>query len=197
MTAGREVVLGSSAEIHVLFEGYVGDRVASTVSLVRDGEERIVIDPGMVPDVERAILEPLARLGESPETVTDVVLSHHHPDHTMHAGLFRQARVHDHWAVYRRDRWESRPADGFLLAPSVLLIQTPGHTPQDVTTLAGTAAGLVAFTHLWWDAGGPPEDPLATDPAALHAGRRRVLEAAALIVPGHGPAFPSGPGVPD
>ena len=78
----------SSAEVHILFNGYADDtdvptvsRVASTVAFVRDGDVKVIIDPGMVPN-PNAILEPLAALGESPTTITDVIFSHHHPDHT-------------------------------------------------------------------------------------------------------------------
>jgi glyoxylase-like metal-dependent hydrolase (beta-lactamase superfamily II) len=151
---------------------------------------RAVVDPGMVPDVAGAILDPLAGLGESAASITDVILSHHHPDHTVNMGLFPRARIHDHWAWYRGDEWVDRPAEGFALSPSVVLIETPGHTPQDITVLVGAADGLVALTHLWWSSSGPAEDPYATDPDALHLGRARVLEVAALVVPGHGPAFP-------
>jgi glyoxylase-like metal-dependent hydrolase (beta-lactamase superfamily II) len=170
--------------------------VASTVSLVRDGEVRAVVDPGMVPDVARAILDPLAALGESPESITDVVLTHHHPDHTINTGLFQGARIHDHWAWYRHDEWVDRPAEGFSLSPSVVLIETPGHTPQDITVLAGTPDGIAAFTHLWWSSAGPAEDPYATDPETLHRSRARVLEVASLIVPGHGAAFVPGDRTP-
>jgi glyoxylase-like metal-dependent hydrolase (beta-lactamase superfamily II) len=185
----------ATASLRVLFAGYVGDTVASTVTFVADGEVRVVVDPGMVPDAGRAILEPLAALGVAPQAVTDVVLSHHHPDHTLHAGLFPRARVHDHWAVYQGDVWTTRGAEGVELSPSIRLIETPGHSPQDITTLVGTADGVVACTHLWWTAGGPAEDPHA-DPDALRAGRRRVLEVAALVVPGHGPPFTPGPDTP-
>jgi glyoxylase-like metal-dependent hydrolase (beta-lactamase superfamily II) len=173
----------------VLFQGYVGDRVASTVSFLRDGDHRVVVDPGMVPDVAGAILDPLAGLGESAASITDVVLSHHHPDHTLNAGLFPGARVHDHWAWYQADLWVDQPAEGFAISPSVVLIETPGHTAQDITVVAGTPEGIVALTHLWWTAEGPAEDPYATDPEALHRGRARVLGLASLVVPGHGPAF--------
>jgi glyoxylase-like metal-dependent hydrolase (beta-lactamase superfamily II) len=183
------------AEVHILFTGYAGERVASTVAFVREGERRVIVDPGMVPD-QHSILEPLAALGVAPEEITDVVFSHHHPDHTLNAALFPNARVHDFWAIYQGDRWESRPAEGYQLAPSIRLIETPGHTPQDITTLVGTSAGVVAFTHLWWHARGPAEDPLAADMAALHFGRARVLQVAALIVPGHGAPFVPGPGTP-
>jgi hypothetical protein len=45
---------------------------------------------------------------------------------------------------------------------------------------------------LWHNQQGPAEDRLATDSAALHAGRARVLEAT-LIIPGHGTAFAPDP----
>ena len=185
----------STAEVHILFNGYakVGDTptasyVASTVGFVRDGDVRVIIDPGMVPNLD-AILEPLAALGVLPANITDVVFSHHHPDHTLNAALFPNARFHDHWAIYKGDTWESREAEGFQLSPSIGLITTPGHTPQDITTLVGTNEGIIAFTHLWWFAEGPADDPLADDLAALHANRIRVLQVARLIVPGHGAPF--------
>jgi glyoxylase-like metal-dependent hydrolase (beta-lactamase superfamily II) len=177
-----------TAEFQVLLTGYVGSHVAGTVSFVRDGDVRVVIDPGMAP-AAAAILDPLTALGESANQITDVVFSHHHPDHTLNAALFSRARFHDFWAIYRADVWESRPAEGFALSPSIKLIETPGHTPQDITTLVSTSEGIVAFTHLWWSVLGPADDPYAPDPAVLHQSRARVLEVAALIVPGHGAPF--------
>lgn len=188
MVTNSNKPLASSAEVHILFNGYAGERVASTVAFVRDGDIRVIIDPGMVPS-PAAILEPLAALGESPAAITDVIFSHHHPDHTLNAALFPNARFHDHWAIYKNDIWDSRPAEGFDVSPSIRLIETPGHTPQDITTLVGTPDDVIAFTHLWWSASGPAEDPLATDPADLHANRARVLHIATLIVPGHGMPF--------
>jgi glyoxylase-like metal-dependent hydrolase (beta-lactamase superfamily II) len=179
---------GVAAEFRILFTGYVGERVAGTVSFVRDGEVRAVVDPGMVPE-PAAILGPLAELVHSPDEITDVIFSHHHPDHTLNAALFPRARFHDFWAIYRGDVWERRPAEGFALSPSIRLMETPGHTPQDITTMVSTSVVTVAFTHLWWSAVGPAEDPLASDPSALHRNRARVLETAGLIVPGHGAAF--------
>ena len=185
----------SSAEVHILFNGYArdgdtptGSYVASTIGFIRDGDARVIIDPGMVPSPE-AILEPLSALGEIPTNITDVVFSHHHPDHTLNAALFPNACFHDYWAIYKGDTWESREAEGFHVSPSIRLIVTPGHTPQDITTLVGTREGTIAFTHLWWFAEGPAEDPLADDLAALHANRIRVLQVASLIVPGHGAPF--------
>jgi glyoxylase-like metal-dependent hydrolase (beta-lactamase superfamily II) len=177
------------ARLNVLCSGYVGERVASTVVLVRDGGAVIVVDPGMV--ASRAqILDPLEEFGVSPDDVTDVVFSHHHPDHTLNAALFQRARFHDFWAIYSDDVWTERPADGYELSPSVRLMSTPGHTPQDITTLVTTDHGLAACTHLWWSREGPAIDPLAEDQQLLDASRARVLALApAMIMPGHGTPF--------
>jgi glyoxylase-like metal-dependent hydrolase (beta-lactamase superfamily II) len=177
-----------NAAWHVLQVGSGSPGVRSSVSLIVDQDQLIVVDPGMAPS-QSAISGPLLELGFEPAQITDVVISHHHPDHTINVGMFPHARVHDHWAVYHYEDWDSRPAEGFLVSPSMLLWETPGHTPQDITTLVGTEQGLVAFTHLWFYSSGPPEDPYATDPAGIHRGRARVLEVAGLIVPGHGAAF--------
>ena len=179
---------GRGASFEVLCVGYVGDRVGSTVSFVEDGESRIIIDPGMVASRDR-ILRPLARRRIRAEAVTDIVLSHHHPDHTVNCALFPNARIHDVWAEYRDDVWTSRAAEGYRVSPSVMLLETPGHTPQDITTLVGTRGGVVAFTHLWWNSDGPTPDPLASDNASLRRERTRVLGVARTIVPGHGAPF--------
>jgi glyoxylase-like metal-dependent hydrolase (beta-lactamase superfamily II) len=178
-----------TAQVDVLTDGYVGDRVASTVTLIRDTGAAVVVDPGMVAQ-RSAILDPLAALGVQVGDVTDVIFSHHHPDHTLNAALFPAARFHDFWAIYQDDRWDDRDADGFQVSPAVRLMATPGHTAQDISTLVDTDTGLVVLTHLWWHADGPPNDPLAEDLDLLHENRARVLALRpALIIPGHGAPF--------
>jgi glyoxylase-like metal-dependent hydrolase (beta-lactamase superfamily II) len=189
-----------TATVYVLHEGYVGlggddERVAGTVTLIIDGEAVIVVDPGMV--ASRAdLIAALEARGLSPEAVTDVVFSHHHPDHTVNAALFPNARIHDHWAIYEGDHWTDRDAEGFELSPSVRLLRTPGHTNEDISTVASTPDGVYVCTHAWWDAEGPAEDPLGVDAQALTASRKRLLEFATVIVPGHGPAFQVSPQTP-
>jgi glyoxylase-like metal-dependent hydrolase (beta-lactamase superfamily II) len=194
-----EAPLAATAAFHILTAGYIRrgaeHTVASTVGYVADDDLRLVVDPGMVAD-RRLILDPLRAIGVEPGEVTDVVLSHHHPDHTLNAALFPNARVHDHWAVYQDDRWDSRDAEGAVLSDSVRLIRTAGHTAEDISTLVGTAGGVVAFTHAWWTAAGPAEDPYAPDRDVLRSSRERLLEIADLIVPGHGEPFRPGPDTP-
>jgi glyoxylase-like metal-dependent hydrolase (beta-lactamase superfamily II) len=180
-----------TARFDVLLEGGLSPGVRSSCSLVRDGGQAIVVDPGLAPS-QSAILGPLAALGLAPGDVTDVILSHHHPDHALNVALFPAARVHDHWAIYDfAGRWDDDDAEGRMVSPAVTLIRTPGHTAEDISTLVRTDDGLVVCTHLWWTDAVPVEDPYATDPAALHASRERVLAlpGLALIVPGHGSPF--------
>jgi glyoxylase-like metal-dependent hydrolase (beta-lactamase superfamily II) len=178
-----------TAQLDILTEGYADDRVASTVVLVRDAGRVIVVDPGMVAHRD-AILRPLRELGIDPRSVTDVIFSHHHPDHTLNAALFSEARFHDHWAIYKDDVWTDRPADGFQVSPSVQLRATPGHTAEDISTLVRTEHGLTVCTHLWWSAEGPDVDPLAADQGQLEESRATLLELRpSTIVPAHGTPF--------
>jgi glyoxylase-like metal-dependent hydrolase (beta-lactamase superfamily II) len=195
--------MAGTAQVFVLHEGYAreeddADRVGSTVTLIVDGGRVIVVDPGMVSGRD-ALLGALAARGPDPAEVTDVVFSHHHPDHTINAALFRQARIHDFWATYVDDEWISRDfPDGVeSLSPSVQLMLTPGHSPQDLSTVVQTDAGVVVCTHAWWTAEGPAEDPYAEDTAQLRASRQRVLDLGpALVVPGHGAPFAPGESTP-
>jgi len=182
-----------AATHHLLHAGYChDDGVASSVSLVLDGEATIVIDPGMVADPE-LILAPLRDLGVEPGAVTQIVVTHHHPDHTINVGLFPDAEVVDFWARYRGDQWLDHEGDGHHVSEHTRLILTPGHTDEDATLLVETDGGVVACTHAWWRGDRTPEiDPLADDQVALEASRARILAEADIVVPGHGEAFATG-----
>ena len=197
---GALIPATGTARVHILHEGYVregdgGDRVGSTVTLILDGDLAVIVDPGMAAS-RGALLAPLAELDIAPESVTDVVFSHHHPDHTINAALFPAARIHDFWAVYDHDLWISRDADGTELSPSIRLMATPGHPDQDISTAASTPDGIYVCTHAWWGAEGPADDPFSPDQAVLGRSRQRILDVASVIIPGHGPSFVPGPDTP-
>jgi glyoxylase-like metal-dependent hydrolase (beta-lactamase superfamily II) len=175
--------------VHLLHAGYAGDRVGSSVVLVRDGDALIVCDPGMVAR-RSLILDPLAALGVSPQAVTHVFLSHHHPDHTMNVALFPDAEVVDFWARYRNDEWLDHDGDGHALSAHARLWLTPGHSLEDASLVVDADDAVYAMTHLWWREDRTPDiDPLASDQAAIERGRERILAAADVVIPGHGPAF--------
>jgi glyoxylase-like metal-dependent hydrolase (beta-lactamase superfamily II) len=185
----RMTELARTARLDILVEGYVRPpNVAGTVSLIRDADRVVIVDPGMVADRE-LILRPLRELGVRPEDVTDVVVSHHHLDHTLNIALFPAVPVHDFQSVIDGDVFSRRDAEGAHLTPSIRLHATPGHTPQDITTVVGTVDDTVALTHLWWTEEGPADDPYTPDREELRQQRERVLDLATLIVPGHGAPF--------
>lgn len=176
--------------VNLIHPGYLrGDHTGGSVSLVRDGDAIIVVDPGLVASRD-LILEPLAALGVAPAAVTHVFLSHHHPDHTLNVALFPNAEVIDFASRYRNDLWLDHDGDGWKLSARVTLWQTPGHTDQDASLIVETDDGVYALTHLWWRQDRTPEiDPYAPDQAVLETQRARVLAVADIVIPGHGDSF--------
>jgi glyoxylase-like metal-dependent hydrolase (beta-lactamase superfamily II) len=175
--------------IDILHAGYTGERTASTIALVRDGDATIVVDPGMVAS-RSLITDPLRDLGVAPEAVTHIFLSHHHPDHTVNCALFPNAEIVDFWARYRDDLWLDHEGDGYRLSPKAQLWLTPGHTEEDASLIVEAGDGVYGFTHLWWHSDRTPEvDPVGSDQAALERERARVLAAVDIVVPGHGAPF--------
>jgi len=178
------------AKIDVLVVGYAdAPSVAGTVGLVRDADRVIVVDPGMVKS-RSLILDPIERLGISPDDVTHVFVSHHHLDHTVNIALFRNAEIVDFRTVRRDDQVNPHAGEGFQLAPNTTIWVTPGHSPQDASLVVDTAEGRQAFTHLWWRADRTPEvDPYALDQEELARNRRRLLDGVDIVIPGHGAPF--------
>ena len=128
-----------------------------------------------------------------PSAVTDVVFSHHHPDHTVNAALFPAARIHDFWAVYDGDLWipgrrrarSSARRSGCWPRPATpSRTSAPWPPPQTASTCARTPGGR---------AEGPADDPFSPDQAMLARSRQRILAIATVIIPGHGPSFRPGP----
>jgi glyoxylase-like metal-dependent hydrolase (beta-lactamase superfamily II) len=183
------------ASVDVLVTGFVeqtdtGDSsVHPTVSLVRDGDLVIVVDPGILSD-PALLTEALAGHDLGVDDVTHVFVTHHHLDHTRNVGMFPRARVVDVDSVYDGSLWLEHDGDGYHLSDAVRVIETPGHAQECAALLVETAEGTVALTHAWWFADMTPvEDPLAWDQQALERSRARLLEVADVVVPGHGPAF--------
>jgi len=181
--------------VHLIHPGYVreaspeGSHVGSSVTFIRDGDALIVADPGLVAN-RGLILDPLVALGVAPEAVTHVFLSHHHPDHTVNIALFPNAEIVDFWARYRDDLWLDHGGDGWRMTPGTQLWLTPGHSEEDASLIVEADDGVYALTHLWWFPDRTPEiDPYAPDQSVLDFQRERVLEAADIVIPGHGEAF--------
>jgi glyoxylase-like metal-dependent hydrolase (beta-lactamase superfamily II) len=142
--------------------------------LVRGGGRVALVDLGVGPDGWQApsgatiapghLLESLRALGVAPDDVTDVVLSHVHPDHVGWASdhgapVFTRATYRCHrkdWAHFVEqgngdptvpprlapvaDRLEPWDGDGPLW-PGVDLLEAPGHTPGSTVLAFSGPAG--------------------------------------------------------
>ena len=120
--------------VHLLHAGYNGDRVGSSITLVRDGDALIVVDPGLVARRSQ-ILDPLRELGVAPEAVTHVFVSHHHPDHTINIALFPNAGSSTSTRATRTTCGSTTPGDGYELARTASCGLTPGHTDRDASLI--------------------------------------------------------------
>ncbi|MDO8668596.1 MAG: MBL fold metallo-hydrolase [bacterium] len=191
------------AKIKVLIEGYVkkihGDEYASSsVTLIRDHNLNILVDTGMN---RRLLMEALKKENLKPADINYVVITHRHLDHCLLAGIFYNAKILDDGSIYSFD---GRLADHEKKIPGteIEIISTPGHDQFHCVVLVDTAEyGKVAIAAdlLWW----PDDkeqltdeqsllnlnDPYLKDKDALYKSRKKILEVADYIVPGHGKPF--------
>lgn len=126
------------------------DQVTLSVNalLVRTGRQLVLIDTGLGPRYHGALLGSLKVAGVSPGEVTDVLITHPHPDHT--GGLFDaqgrlafpKARIHMASAAWAWMKQKATPAlvgivaahirtfePGARVAPGIRSVALPGHTP--------------------------------------------------------------------
>lgn len=182
------------ARVDVLIAGHVeqteaGSSVHPTVSLVRDGDLVVVVDPGILSD-PGLLVDALAAHDLTVHDVTHVFVTHHHLDHTRNVGMFPTATVVDVDSVYDGSLWLDHDGDGHHLSPDISVIETPGHAQECAALVVATDEGTVVLTHAWWFADMTPvQDPLAWDQAALERSRERILAIADMVVPGHGASF--------
>ncbi len=179
------------------------DRVVIDVTptLVRTGSDTILIDAGLD---AAGLIASLASAGMAPGDVTQVVLSHLHPDHigglTDEAGrpTFPDAAYHtgqvefDHWAATGDELFEAkvRPfvermaflKDEDAVAPGVTAIEAFGHTPGHLAfRLKSGGSQMIATAdtanHYVWSLGHPDWEVLFdADKAVAAATRRRVFD---------------------
>src|SRR5262249_56185156 len=92
-----DIPQAGTAQVHILHEGYARlegeERVGSTVTLITDGDVVVVVDPGMVA-ARDDLLASLRARGIAPWDVTDVVFSHHHPDHPANPAPLPAPPIH-------------------------------------------------------------------------------------------------------
>jgi len=163
----------------------------STVTLVSRGDRRLLVDTS-APENRKMLTEALRSRELAPSDIEMVVLTHAHGDHQGNLSLFPQAKI----VAHRAEGGELDLEGEVIIWEGVRLVNTPGHTP-------GSISVLVKAEKTYAIAGDaiPTEDNARKwVPPGHHYDRRKamgsmemLIEAADVVVPGHGPAFRTAP----
>jgi len=196
------------AEIKVLIKGIHQKNeegkllIGSTVTLIKSNKN-IIVDTGSFLSKEK-IIEELKEENLTPEDIDIIVLTHLHLDHTINTSLFNKAQVYCKFRggeypgqIHYLDKGyieRSEDLNGLNLTPDVKTILTPGHTPDMVSVVVDTSQGKVviagdAFPDQSFSDLEKQPDPLFVDVEEFNQSRKKILELADYIVPGHGDIF--------
>ena len=185
----------------------------STVSLVHDAGELLVVDTGfdwesdLSPENREKHVSGLCRtlkqVGLEPGDITRVFITHFHQDHYGGMELFSQARWYCHRQAlsdcpdHYKDRFLGLDDDEFITSHT-RMVATPGHTRGHASLLwsrEGSALRIAlcgdAIINLPWLMSNAVWRHNADfwDENAARASVQRLLDAADVIIPGHGEAF--------
>jgi len=190
------------AKVKVLVEGYAREvnrieHASSTVTLIQENDKNIIVDPGMD---RKKLLEALKKEGLSPKDINVVLLTHMHLDHILLAGIFENAEVYDSSEIYSFNG-TIEPSYQEIPYSKIEFISTPGHDEFHTSFSVDTDEGkvVIASDLFWWKDNQEQktdresllnlEDPYVKDKDALMESRKKVLEIADIIIPGHGKMF--------
>ena len=189
------------SEVRILIEGYVreeqGVELASpSTILIRDSGLNILVDPGAN---KQKLLDALSKEELKSEDIDLVFLTHYHLDHILNMRLFPDKDILDGNTIYRDDK-EIEFSDK-IPNTNIKVIETPGHSHEHACLLVETERGriIIAGDVFWWsddeeqktDINSLMEhkDPYAKNTEDLKRSRKRILETADYIIPGHGKMF--------
>jgi glyoxylase-like metal-dependent hydrolase (beta-lactamase superfamily II) len=101
--------------------------------------------------------------------------------------MFPQAKSLDYYGWWIGDT--NQTCDGNI-TDNIKLIKTPGHSYDGLTMLVNTADGKIAICgDVFWKQNFPVDDPYASDKVELAKSRKKLLEIADWVVPGHGEMY--------
>lgn len=189
------------AKVKVLIEGYAkkiegGWLASSTTTLVQEKGLNIIIDPGIN---RKLLLEKFLEEGLKTEDIDYVLMTHSHPDHNYLSAIFENAKALDDGLIYDNDKETEH--NGKVPGTDLEILLTPGHEKFHASLVVPTEKGIVVVAGdvFWWgddeeqktDRGSlmKHEDPFVKDEEALMNSRRKLLEIADYIIPGHGKIF--------
>ena len=188
-------------EMKILIEGYARKKnnvwfASPTTVLIKDNGLNILVDPG----ANRPLLEKaFKKEGLVPQDIDIVFLTHYHLDHILNIRLFPDKDIYDGTTITREDAITEY--SGNIPGTSIQVILTPGHADEHCSLLIETEQGkvVIAGDVFWWqdqeeqktdrESLMKHEDPFVKDIELLVESRKKLLEIADYIIPGHGKMF--------
>lgn len=190
----------SDYEVKVLKPGYAEpagagqQRADGTITLV-NGRLKIVVDTGG-PWNREHIVRRLRSEGLKPSDVDFLVCTHGHSDHVGNLNLFPDATIILGWDVCKGDLYGFHDFNrsSYKIDDEVEVIATPGHTKDDVSVVVRTGRGVYVVAGDLFECAEDQESPElwqrhSQDRALHERSRKKALELADFIVPGHGDMF--------
>lgn len=181
-----------AAQVKILVEGFTNEeRTCATISLVRDGDLIMVVDPGVL-ESQQILIDALQKEGLNINDVNMVCITHSHIDHYGNVGMFPNAKILEYFGLWNKgacEDWQEQ------FTPNIQILRTPGHDYTGITLLVATGPdsgypGVVAICgDVFWKENypeDPREDAFASDYEKLEQSRQLVLKVADWIIPGHG-----------
>ena len=179
------------AKLKVIREGYfrwieklLSSEVTCTTTYIEDGGKKVIVDVANTGE-EQALLTVLKNEKIDPNEIDFVVLTHSHPDHVGCLHLFPKAEYIGAGVRWKGSRHEYWHGETLALTDDIYVLRTPGHTVDSCSVIANTASGVVAMVgDLWW-ALNDPKLLVVSNEAELKRSRKKIIELAEYIVPGH------------
>lgn len=187
-----------SAEVKILVEGCTNadsvaetgeEKTQSTITLVRDGDLVMVVDPGIL-ESQQVLVEALHKENLTVQDVNVVCITHSHLDHYRNIGMFPDAKTLEFFGL-----WEKNTAQDWKeqFTSNIQVLHTPGHDYTGITLFVKTIDGVVAICgDVFWKENypeDPHDDAFASNPEKLKESREMILKIADWIIPGHGPMY--------
>lgn len=179
------------AEVKILVKGFTNadlnvspnqEKTCPTISLVRDKDIIMVVDPGVLDD-QQILIDALKKEGLTVNHVNIVCITHSHIDHYRNVGMFPKAKVLEYFGLWDGGKVEDWDEN---FSNDIQILKTPGHDYTSITLFVKTDDGIVAICgDVFWKENGPEIDPYASDVKKLEHSRELVLNHSHWIIPGH------------
>lgn len=176
--------------------------IGATTTLIKSNIN-IIVDPGAYVNRNK-LLEALKNEGLETTDIQAVVLTHTHIDHTINTFLFPQARIYNRFKYGNYKGAFQNINEGYIkrfdilnepIADGVKIIETTGHSIDHISVVVETDLGKIVVAgdalvkEVWVDTNKQPEIDFVFSIEEYNQSRKKILEIADYIIPGHGAMF--------